>query len=191
MEKKKDMTKELLANCFRELLETVPFEKITIKMITEKAGLIRPTFYKHFQDKYDLVEWIFRTEIADNVNLMINSSKEYDALLLLFRCMEKDRRFYKKLFLMEDSPNSFENILTRYLTATMGNFLIKHNATGSLEDAQVAIEMITAYHTHGIVQAIRQWIRKDNKISAESFYNVCQFILSHALTDLMEIDQDQ
>ena len=59
MDTKKDLTKELLADCFRELMLTTPFDKITIKMITDRAGLIRPTFYKHFQDKYEVLEWIF------------------------------------------------------------------------------------------------------------------------------------
>ena len=53
MESKKDLTKELIANCFHELMLTTPFDKITIKMITGEAGLIRPTFYKHFQDKWN------------------------------------------------------------------------------------------------------------------------------------------
>lgn len=43
----------LLAESFKELALKHPIEKITIKEITDKAGVIRPTFYNHFQDKYD------------------------------------------------------------------------------------------------------------------------------------------
>ena len=46
----------LLAESFKELALKQPIEKITIKEITDKAGVIRPTFYNHFQDKYDLLE---------------------------------------------------------------------------------------------------------------------------------------
>ena len=42
----------LLAESFKELALKHPIEKITIKEITDKAGVIRPTFYNHFQDKY-------------------------------------------------------------------------------------------------------------------------------------------
>ena len=38
----------LLAESFKELALKQPIEKITIKEITDKAGVIRPTFYKHF-----------------------------------------------------------------------------------------------------------------------------------------------
>ena len=42
----------VLAESLKELSESRPLEKITIKEITDKAGVIRPTFYNHFQDKY-------------------------------------------------------------------------------------------------------------------------------------------
>ncbi len=48
----------LLSESFKEIAVTKPIEKITIKEITDKAGVIRPTFYNHFQDKYELLEWI-------------------------------------------------------------------------------------------------------------------------------------
>ena len=53
-EVKKELTKDLLALSFKELIMKMPFEKITVKMITEGADVIRPTFYKHFQDKYEI-----------------------------------------------------------------------------------------------------------------------------------------
>lgn len=43
----------LLAESLKELTIKQPIEKITIKEITDKAGVIRPTFYNHFQDKYE------------------------------------------------------------------------------------------------------------------------------------------
>ena len=52
----------LLAESFKELAKKHPIEKITIKEITDLAGVIRPTFYNHFQDKYELLEWIITTD---------------------------------------------------------------------------------------------------------------------------------
>ena len=53
MERKRELTKILLAESFKELLIKGSFDKITIKMITDQAGVIRPTFYNYFQDKYE------------------------------------------------------------------------------------------------------------------------------------------
>ena len=41
-----------LMDSFKALVRQYPVEKITIKQITDGAGVIRPTFYNHFHDKY-------------------------------------------------------------------------------------------------------------------------------------------
>lgn len=41
-------------------------DKITINDITEKCGINRQTFYYHFHDIYELIEWICETD-ADHV----------------------------------------------------------------------------------------------------------------------------
>ena len=70
----------LLAESFKELAVKQPIEKITIKEITDKAGVIRPTFYNHFQDKYELLEWIIKAQLLDPIeplvqNGMVNEKK--------------------------------------------------------------------------------------------------------------------
>lgn len=56
MERKGEATKHQLAESFKELMLKGSFDKITIRMITEQAGVIRPTFYNYFQDKYEVME---------------------------------------------------------------------------------------------------------------------------------------
>ena len=87
MEDKKELTKDLLTASFRELVLQIPFEKITIKMITDGAGVIRPTFYKHFQDKYEVLEWILKTEIKDKIQVFMDNNIEEDFFLLLYNCL--------------------------------------------------------------------------------------------------------
>lgn len=60
-------TKELLADSFRSLVLTMPFQKISIKMITDGAHVIRPTFYNYFQDKYEVIEFLFDQDIGSKV----------------------------------------------------------------------------------------------------------------------------
>ena len=64
---------QLLADSFRELACQGPIEKITIKEITDRAGVIRPTFYNHFQDKYELLEWIINQDLIEPMKPFIRS----------------------------------------------------------------------------------------------------------------------
>lgn len=54
------MTKRALAESFKKLLSKRGLDKITVKDIVEDCGVNRQTFYYHFQDIYDLMEWLFR-----------------------------------------------------------------------------------------------------------------------------------
>lgn len=49
---KRGMMKRFLAESLKELMLQKSFEKITIKQICDKTGVIRATFYNYFEDKY-------------------------------------------------------------------------------------------------------------------------------------------
>ena len=83
-------TKELLADSFRSLVLTMPFQKISIKMITDGAHVIRPTFYNYFQDKYEVIEFLFDQDIGSKVEVMIENDMEQEAIKLMFICFEKN-----------------------------------------------------------------------------------------------------
>ncbi len=44
-----------LANAMKECMFSSPVEKITVKEICDTCGVTRQTFYRNFQDKYDLI----------------------------------------------------------------------------------------------------------------------------------------
>ena len=49
-----NITKKALAMAMKELMEQIPFSKISVSDICEKCGMNRKSFYYHFKDKYDL-----------------------------------------------------------------------------------------------------------------------------------------
>ena len=57
-----NITKWALAASLKELMMEQPFEKINVAQICERCHMNRKSFYYHFKDKYDLVNWIFDTE---------------------------------------------------------------------------------------------------------------------------------
>ena len=59
-----NITKRALSSAFKELLESKPFSKISVGDICEKCEMNRKSFYYHFKDKYDLVNWIYYTEFV-------------------------------------------------------------------------------------------------------------------------------
>ena len=55
-------TKEALGNALKKMLAVKPIDKITVKDLVEECGVNRQTFYYHFDDVYDLLEWVFNSQ---------------------------------------------------------------------------------------------------------------------------------
>lgn len=52
-------SKELLVQSLYELMREQPYEQITVRAIAANCGLSQRTFYNHFKDKHELVEWSY------------------------------------------------------------------------------------------------------------------------------------
>lgn len=50
-------TKKLIADSLTSLLEHKQLDRITVKYLVEYCGISRQTFYYHFQDIMDVLEW--------------------------------------------------------------------------------------------------------------------------------------
>ena len=58
-------TKEAIAASLKRLLTQKPLSKITVTDIAKECKVSRHTFYYHFRDVYDLMEWIYRSQEAE------------------------------------------------------------------------------------------------------------------------------
>lgn len=54
-----EQTKRALAEGLKTALRSQEFDQITVADITECSEVSRNTFYYHFRDKQELVDWIF------------------------------------------------------------------------------------------------------------------------------------
>ena len=68
-----NITKNALAAAMKSLMEKTPFSKISVGDICEVCQMNRKSFYYHFKDKYDLVNWIFYTEF-----ITVIRGRDYD-----------------------------------------------------------------------------------------------------------------
>ena len=55
-------TKHALADALKQMMEVKPIAKITVKDRVEICNVNRQTFYYHFDDVYDLLEWVFEED---------------------------------------------------------------------------------------------------------------------------------
>jgi probable dihydroxyacetone kinase regulator len=58
------LTKKMLADSLKKLMVLKPLNRISIREIVEDCGVNRQTFYYHFHDIYDLLEWMLTEETS-------------------------------------------------------------------------------------------------------------------------------
>ncbi|MBQ8403554.1 MAG: TetR/AcrR family transcriptional regulator C-terminal domain-containing protein [Clostridia bacterium] len=98
------ITKKALAASLKKLMEKEPFLKISVGDICEKCNMSRKSFYYHFSDKYELVNWIFDTEFKEFV--CVSEINGIYGLKTLTYYFYENRNFYRKAFAIE-CQNSF------------------------------------------------------------------------------------
>ena len=84
MERFQDNMKYCLADALKRCMKRAPLEKITVGEIAEECGTARQTFYRHFKDKYDLVNWYFDKILQESFEHMGEGRTVFEALVNKF-----------------------------------------------------------------------------------------------------------
>ena len=86
-------TKLALEESLKHLLLKKPLDKITINDLTTDCGISRMTFYYHFKDIYDLVEWCCLEDARIALQGKKTSSTWHEGLLQIFDAVMENKPF--------------------------------------------------------------------------------------------------
>ena len=160
-------TQKFIMSTFMQLLESESLDKITVRDIVEECEINRNTFYYHYSDIYDLLDYVFSVEtekfMSEDVDENTTFGEEY----------ERAARFvlkYKKAILhIYDSKK--RDVLQNYLETLAFSFIsrfVKKEADGyGLPDED--IDYITGFYTHAIVGNTLGWIKRKLPSGQEKF----------------------
>lgn len=181
-------TKELLADSFRELVLTMPFQKISIKMITDRAGVIRPTFYNYFQDKYEVIEYLFEQDVRSHVQVMLDNGMEREAIKLMFICFEKHLKYYRILFDIE-GQNSFEEYFGSFVQKTYLHIIEKHPMK-HFSSTLITPEITAHFNALILTELLKVWMRHTPSVSAEEMFETYCISLRTSILDMIDYTHD-
>lgn len=174
----------LLAESFKELAKKRPIEKITIREITDKAGVIRPTFYNHFQDKYELLEWIVKRELITPAEPLLDNGMLKEALVLALTTMEKEKAFYTKAVYLE-GQNSFTDTLKKSIAELALSRLNKKKINELLPKKWLTAELVADYFSEALCYAIIEWVKDDMRVPMNELVDIFIYVGTHSLVDII------
>lgn len=89
-------TKMKIAECVKELMRRKEISKIRIGDVMNETGMSRQSFYYHFQDIYEVLEWIGCTDFKEQLEgESYNSMCDWACDLMTI--LQNNRSFYQKL----------------------------------------------------------------------------------------------
>ena len=181
MQGKEDMD-TLLAESFKQIAKRESIEKITIKEITDGAGVIRPTFYNHFQDKYELLEWIVNKDLMEPAQLLFDNGFWSESVVLILKNIYKDKEFYTNAGKL-DGQNSFEEICNKAICRGISSFIA--GSRDSSSNVWLHRDKLALFYANALTFQILSWIRSGYAGSTEDVAAAFDFVCSHSPKDIM------
>ena len=165
-EKKADSRQEKmkyrLAAAMKKCMERMPVEKVTVKEIVEECGTTRQTFYRHFLDKYDLINWYFDKILSESFKHMGTGETVYESLVRKFRFIEHERLFFDAAFRYDDQ-NSLRDHDYRKIHAFYTNMIESRTKEPLGSELNFILEM----YCRGSVYMTTRWVSGEIEYTPE------------------------
>jgi probable dihydroxyacetone kinase regulator len=162
------ITKQAIARAMKELMAHIPFDRITTEDILQASGVSRKTFYYHFRDKYDLVNWIFGSEIMDSILESTTLENWAEGSLKLCRYVQSNQAFYTNAI-----HATGQNCFSKYLYTLTEKQITKlcqeacGGRTGGRTIAPDDLKFIIDFYYNAFLGVFIPWINTDMKDSPE------------------------
>lgn len=161
-------TKLALENALKTLLLKKSLDKITINDLTKECGLNRMTFYYHFKDIYDLVEWACVEDAAK----ALDGNKTYNTwqqgFLQIFEAVLENKPFIMNVYHCVSREQ-----VERYLYEVTYSLLIdvvEEQAQGMNVKADEK-KFIADFFKYAFVGVMLDWIKNSMKENPERIIN--------------------
>ena len=177
-----EFTKYMVAQGFRQLLRERDFEDISVGDIARHCHISRNTFYYHFKDKYDVISWIFYSEITPIIAPCRSAGNWADTLLALCEYMQEHRDFYIQALQIQ-GQNSFSECLMDFHVNLVHDLLVEAKGDQVLTPKQ--IHLISHFYAFGLTGVISNWAKNGMKAQPEPVIRMLEKLLSGEIFDQM------
>ncbi|MBQ8562386.1 MAG: TetR/AcrR family transcriptional regulator [Firmicutes bacterium] len=168
-----EATRKRIVEVFCQVYLEKPLEKITVKELSEKAGLSRVTFYNYFRDTYDLLDYIeeeFISSLADRILENIQQGKLLENFIGTFLTVMQENELYGRVLLNNPHNLQFgERLKRKIIPLVMSSF--------GMPEEDVKAEYVFEFYIPGVISMISRWLRSQDDMPAEKLGELVKGIL--------------
>ncbi|EPY08717.1 transcriptional regulator [Paenibacillus alvei TS-15] len=176
-------TKHALADALKDMLGTKTLDKITVKDLVEACKLNRQTFYYHFQDIYDLLGWIYKTEALGAIQHNKSYATWQQGLFIILEFVESN-----KALCMNTCRSLGKEHLEMFLNQVL--FELLSNVINEVSDSHTISEedktFIVQFYSHAFAGTLLDWIKDGMKTPCEVIVNHIVRLMDGRFMDAVE-----
>ena len=155
-----NLTKLALEQSLKRFLLKKPLDKITIKDLTDDIGISRMSFYYHFKDIYDLVEW----SCAEDSAKALAGKKTYDTwqegFLQIFESVRDNKPFIMNVY-RSVNRKQIEFYLYQSTYNVLMNVINEESKNINVQEEDK--KFIADFYKYAFVGLMLDWIEADMK----------------------------
>lgn len=178
-----DITKKALVNSFKSLLKEKPFSKITISDITNDCGINRMTFYYHFKDIYDLIEWTCECDAKK----ILEGKKSYntwqEGFSELLNHVKENKSYVLGLY-HSISREQIENYLHKVTYFLILN-VVKEKAQ-NYDIKETDMDFIANFYKFAFVGLVLDWVQSDMELDTHELISKVDALISGTIENTLK-----
>lgn len=177
------VTKRALEQSLKNLLLKKALNKITINDIAEDCGINRMTFYYHFKDIYDLVEWA----CIEDARKALEENKTYETwqqgFVQIFYSVRENKPFIMNVYHCVDREQ-----VEKYLKPLTDNLLmgVANECSRGIPVREEDKQFIAQVYSYCFVGLMLDWIKGDMKDDPEALVYRLALVIQGDLPDALE-----
>ncbi|HVJ49531.1 TetR/AcrR family transcriptional regulator [Desulfitobacterium sp.] len=174
-------SKQWIMQSLVSLMETKPFQEITISEISENAQLVRRTFYRNFDSKEDVLQAYFNTLVQKFISELSKLSvlTTDTALRVLFGLCKR----YESFFLSLKRSNMLGFMLEQwnYVLPKLHALMLDRIKNFPQTSSEQALEYILAFNVGGTFNIVIKWIDEGMALSPDELADIVSEFSSGSL----------
>ena len=187
MDLRKERTLKYLTQSLTDLMREKPLDQISVSEICEHAMVRRATFYRHFADKAQLLDYIISAQREKLSIMTLNNNPALDELPLLDYCKAKNRKLLElvssnlDLIRLQHNNAYFSSKVIIIGESITADFIHRLTAERGETEPSLATTQLAAFYSTGVIGAFANWATHDDDPDGTTLIAVLDSIVDRVL----------
>lgn len=174
------ITEGLIVKSYKELVDKYGAEKVTVAQLCRNTHIRRQTFYYHFHDLRELLEFIYRKDMEEVLEKSKTCASWEEGMLSILTMIQNQKNFVLATYhtMTRDQLHTF---LCEHIRELLLEVLVKSSTDTNITREQLS--PIADYHKYGFAGTVMDWVRNGMEKSPKEVVSMIEVVIENGFRD--------